>query len=202
MNSIVALDIETTGLDSQKDAIIEIGIVRFNGNRIEDEWSSLINPGRKIPPFITQLTGITDHMVLEAPPIHKLVPELQQFVGDLPILGHNVGFDLSFLRKNGLYKINETRDTYEVASVLLPDAGRYNLGALGQLLNIPLPASHRALDDARVTCAVYRSFDPSAADDLLSRITRVKIKSPGDSSICQDFLDSEIGFKPKAGCGG
>ncbi len=54
----------------------------------------------------------------------------------------------------------------------------------------------------RYPCAVYRSFDPSAADDLLSRITRVKIKSPGFSSVCQDFLDSEIGFKPKAGCGG
>ncbi len=176
MNSIVALDIETTGLDSQKDAIIEIGIVQFNGNRIEDEWSSLINPGRKIPPFITQLTGITDHMVLEAPPIHKLVPELQQFVGDLPILGHNVGFDLSFLRKNGLYKINETRDTYEVASVLLPDAGRYNLGALGQLLNIPLPASHRALDDARVTCAVYRSLYAIGMDlplHILAEIVRL-----------------------------
>jgi ATP-dependent DNA helicase DinG len=176
MNSIVALDIETTGLDSQKDAIIEIGIVRFNGNRIEDEWSSLVNPGRKIPPFITQLTGITDHMVLEAPPFHKLVPELQNFVGDLPILGHNVGFDLSFLRKNGLYKMNEARDTYEVASVLLPDAGRYNLGALGQLLNIPLPASHRALDDARVTCAVYRSLYEIGMDlplQILAEIVRL-----------------------------
>jgi DNA polymerase-3 subunit epsilon/ATP-dependent DNA helicase DinG len=176
MNSIVALDIETTGLDAQKDAIIEIGIVKFNDNRIEDEWSSLINPGRKIPPFITQLTGISDHMVLEAPPLQKLITELKNFVGDLPILGHNVGFDLSFLRKNGLYKINETRDTYEVASVLLPDAGRYNLGALGQYLNIPLPASHRALDDARVTCAVYRSLYEIGMDlplQLLAEIVRL-----------------------------
>ena len=158
MDSIVALDIETTGLDPQKDAIIEIGTVKFNGNRIEGEWSSLINPGRKIPPFITQLTGITDHMVLEAPSIQNVLTDLRQFVGDFSILGHNVGFDLSFLRKYGLFRGNDILDTYEIASVLLPSAGRYNLGALGQTLNIPLPASHRALDDARVTCAVYRSL--------------------------------------------
>ena len=176
MNSIVALDIETTGLDPQKDAIIEIGAVRFNDSRIEDEWSSLINPGRKIPPFITQLTGINDHMVLEAPPIQRVLPELRHFVGDLSILGHNVGFDLSFLRNYGLFRANENQDTYEIASVLLPAAGRYNLGALGQLLNIPLPASHRALDDARVTCAVYRSLYEIGLElplQLLAEIVRL-----------------------------
>jgi ATP-dependent DNA helicase DinG len=156
MRSIVAIDIETTGLDPQKDAIIEIGAVLFNNHRIEDEWSTLLNPGRKIPPFITQLTGINDHMVVESPPIQRIIPELRQFVGDFPILGHNVGFDLSFLRNYGLFRSNETLDTYEIASVLLPTSGRYNLGALGQVLNIPLPASHRALDDARVTSAAYR----------------------------------------------
>ena len=104
MTSIVALDIETTGLDAQTDAIIEIGAVRFNGKRIEGEWTSLINPGRKIPPFITQLTGITDQMILEAPPIRAVIADLRDFVGELPILGHNIGFDLSFLRKHGRFQ--------------------------------------------------------------------------------------------------
>ncbi len=176
MDSIVALDIETTGLDPVKDAIIEIGAVRFHGNRIEDEWASLINPGRKIPPFITQLTGITDHMVLEAPAIQEVLTSLRQFVGDLSILGHNVGFDLGFLRNFGLFRGNDTRDTYEIASVMLPSAGRYNLGALGQALSIPLPASHRALDDARVTCAVYRSLYEMGMElpiQLLAEIVRL-----------------------------
>ncbi|NJD59884.1 MAG: DEAD/DEAH box helicase, partial [Anaerolineae bacterium] len=158
MDSIVAIDIETTGLDPQKDSIIEIGAVRFSTSRIEDEWNSLINPGRKIPPFITQLTGINDHMVLEAPAIQNILPDLRSFVGDSPILGHNVGFDLAFLYRQGLFKANDQLDTYEIASVLLPTAGRYNLGSLGQQLNIPLRANHRALDDARVTSAVYRSL--------------------------------------------
>ena len=176
MESIVALDIETTGLDSQKDAIIEIGAVRFTTKRIEDEWSSLINPGRKIPSFITQLTGINDHMVLEAPSIQNVLPELRHFVGELAILGHNVGFDLSFLRKYGLFRGNNILDTYEIASVLLPSAGRYNLGALGQTLNIPFPASHRALDDARVTGEVYRSLYEIGMElpiQLLAEIVRL-----------------------------
>ncbi len=176
MDSIVALDIETTGLDPQKDAIIEIGAVRFNENRIEDEWSTLINPGRKIPPFITQLTGINDHMVLEAPSIQNVLTPLRQFAGEHPILGHNVGFDLAFLRKFGIFRGNEARDTYEIASVLLPTAGRYGLGALGHALQIPLQASHRALDDARVTCHVYRALYSLGLElpiQLLAEIVRL-----------------------------
>ena len=162
MSSIVAIDIETTGLDSQSDAIIEIGAVRFNGRRIEAEWSTLINPGRAIPGLITQLTGITNEMVRNAPPIRAVVQELADFVGDAPVLGHNVRFDLSFLQRYGLFELNEVLDTYELASVLMPDASRYNLGALGQLLGILLPADHRALDDARVTHAVYLQLSDKA----------------------------------------
>ncbi len=67
MHSIVAIDIETTGLDENRDSIIEIAAVKFKGSRIEDEWSSLINPNRHIPEFITGLTGIDDAMVRQAP---------------------------------------------------------------------------------------------------------------------------------------
>jgi ATP-dependent DNA helicase DinG len=156
MDSIVALDIETTGLDPQADAVLEIGVVRFNGRRVEGEWKTLINPGRPIPPFITQLTGINDQMVRQAPPIRAVLNDLQKFVGDAPVLGHNVRFDLSFLRKYKILGLNDSLDTYDLASVLMPSAERYNLGALGQALGVPLPATHRALDDARVTRAIYQ----------------------------------------------
>lgn len=155
MDSIVALDIETTGLDPEKDAIIEIGAVRFNDRRVEGEWSTLIHPGRTIPPFIVQLTGITDQMVLRAPPIQAVLADLVNFVGDSPILGHNVRFDLSFLRRNKIFKTNEGLDTYEMASVLLPSAGRYNLGALAQALRVPMVTTHRALHDARATQGIF-----------------------------------------------
>lgn len=155
MDSIVALDIETTGLDPEKDAIIEIGLVRFHDRRIEAEWSSLVNPGRRIPPFITQLTGITDQMVLQAPSLREVLPALIEFIGNLPVLGHNIRFDLSFLKRHGILRNNTVLDTYEMASVLCPNAGRYNLGALAQALGVPYPATHRALDDAHATRGIF-----------------------------------------------
>ncbi len=155
MPAIVALDIETTGLDPRKDRVIEIGAVRFNGSRVEDEFETLVNPGMVIPPFITQLTGINNEMVRKAPPLNAVIQDLADFVGDAPVLGHNIRFDLSFLQPHGILRENIALDTYELASVMMPMATRYNLGALGQQLGILLPATHRALDDSRVTHAVY-----------------------------------------------
>ncbi len=155
MLSIVALDIETTGLDPVHDAIIEIGAVRFNGNHVEGEWTSLINPNKVITPFIVQLTGITNDMVHDAPPIQAVIQQLADFVGDSPVLGHNVQFDLSFLRRYKILKTNPVIDTYELASVLLPTASRYNLGALSKQLGVLQPATHRALDDARATYHLF-----------------------------------------------
>ena len=176
MESLISLDIETTGLDPQKDTIIEIGAVLFNERRVEDEWTTLIHPGRRIPPFITQLTGISDQMILKAPPIQAVLSELSAFVGDRPVVGHNVGFDLAFLRRQGILKNNQALDTYELASVLMPDAGRYNLAALAQALNILLPATHRALDDARATRAVYQALYEQALElplHILAEIIRL-----------------------------
>ncbi len=191
MTSIVSLDIETTGLDPQKDAIIEIGAVRFNGQRVEDEWSTLINPGRHIPENITQLTGIDDSMVRAAPRIADVLQELVDFVGAAPVLGQNVRFDLGFLQRQRVLTLNPVVDTYELASVLLPTASRYNLGALGQLLGIPLPATHRALDDARVTHAVYERLMAMAVElpiDLLAEI--VRLGEPLDWDGNYAFLDA------------
>ncbi len=155
MTTLVSLDIETTGLDEERDSIIEIAAVRFNGKRKEDEFNTHINPGKHIPDFITGLTGIDDAMVRQAPRLRDIMPELKAFVGDAPIIGHNVKFDVGFLRKAGLFEYQQTIDTLELASVLLPTASRYNLGALGKQLGVPLPATHRALDDTLVTHACY-----------------------------------------------
>jgi len=155
MTTFVAFDIETTGLDSNLDAITEIGAVRFNERRVEDEWSTLVNPGRQIPEFITNLTGIDNAMVRGAPSFRDIAHEFEAFVGDAPVIGHNVRFDLGFVQKAGILKYNEVIDTYEMAAVLMPSASRYNLGSLGQQLGVLLPATHRALDDARVTQIVF-----------------------------------------------
>ncbi len=176
MTSLIAIDIETTGLDQNREAIIEVGAVKFNGRRVEDEFSTLLNPNRHIPEFITGLTGIDDAMVRQAPRMREIAHELEAFVGDAPVVGHNVRFDLGFLQQAGLFQFNEVIDTYELASVLMPSASRYNLGALGQQLGIPLPATHRALDDARVTHAVYVRLFEMAKElplDTLAEIVRL-----------------------------
>src|SRR3990172_7815408 len=174
--TLVALDLETTGLDAERDAIIEIGAIKFKGERVEGELSTLINPGRKIPPFVTQLTGITDAMVTNAPRLNAVLPELEEFVGDAPVIGHNVKFDLGFLRTRGVLRYNDALDTYDLASVLLPTAGRYNLGSLAKDLGVILPATHRALDDCKVTVAVYRALFQKALElplDVLAEIVNV-----------------------------
>lgn len=156
--SLVSLDIETTGLEPQQDKIIEIGAIRFKGNRVEGEFRTLVNPGCRVPPFITQLTGITDQMVRPAPSIREVIPDLNAFIGSSIIVGHNVQFDLAFLKQQNILALNDAIDTYEMAAVLLPRASRYNLGSLGQQLDIPFPGTHRALDDARLALEVFRKL--------------------------------------------
>ncbi|HEX9796153.1 MAG TPA: helicase C-terminal domain-containing protein [Anaerolineales bacterium] len=151
MRTICSLDLETSGLDPQRDAIIEVGVVRFRGDRIEDEFQTLVNPGRPLASFITELTGINDAMLANAPRINEVLPDLHTFVGDEPVLGHNIGFDLGFLQTHGLFQHNLPIDTYDLASVVLPSAGRYSLGSLASHLGVPVGTTHRALEDARIT---------------------------------------------------
>lgn len=155
MKTVIALDLETTGLDPERDAVIEIGVVRFEGERIEEEWSTLVNPGRPLPAFITQLTGINDDMLSEAPRLSQVLGRLESLVGDFPILGHSVAFDLAFLTRRGLFAFNDALDTFDLASVLLPSAPRYRLATLASTLGVPVRTSHRALQDAKTTHLVF-----------------------------------------------
>ena len=151
----VALDLETTGLNAERDAIIEIGCVKLEDGRITDEWSTLVNPGRPIPLGITQLTGISSADVAQAPPLALVGPPLLRFVGNLPIVGHNIGFDLGFLAQFDLFRQNLAIDTFDLATVLLPRQERYNLTTLAARFNITLADAHRALDDARASLHLF-----------------------------------------------
>ncbi len=175
MPSLVALDLETTGLDPRKDAIIEIGAVRFSGQREEAEFHSLINPGRPIPPEITHLTGINNEMVRNAPPLMAVLQQFVDFVGESPVIGHNIQFDLGFLLQANILQYVQAIDTFEMASVLMPLASRYNLGGLCQQLGIPLFNAHRALDDAKMTKNLFLRLYEKAENlpiDLIAEIVR------------------------------
>ena len=116
----VALDLETTGLDSRKDKVIEIGAVKFAGDRVLDTFQTFVNPKRRLSAFIRQLTGITQSDVSGAPEFSGVAARLTEFVGPSPIVGHNVGFDLGFLEAGGVTLANPRCDTYDLAFVLLP----------------------------------------------------------------------------------
>jgi DNA polymerase-3 subunit epsilon/ATP-dependent DNA helicase DinG len=193
--TLVALDIETTGLDADSDSIIEIGAVKFKGDRVEGEYSCLINPGRPLPAFITTLTGITEAMLVGQPRVGSALAELSDFVGECDVVGHNIKFDLAFLRKKGALRYNEGLDTFDLAAVLLPGAGRYSLHSLCNELGIPQPSRHRALEDARVTFRLYRALVRRAAElplDLLAEITRLgqEIESWGVGAAFDEAMQS------------
>ncbi len=196
MTSFVAIDIETTGLEADRDAVIEIGAVRFNERRVENEWTTLVNPGRHIPEFITGLTGIDDAMVRQAPKLRDVAHELDAFVGDAAVIGHNIRFDLGFLQKTGILRYNEVIDTYELAAVLLPSAPRYNLGSLGAQLGVLLPATHRALDDAKVTQVVFLRLLERARElpiDLIAEFVRLSEPLDWDARwVFQQVLASRL----------
>lgn len=145
----VALDLETTGLNPDRDAIFEIGLVRFRGNEIlEKPRSWLVNPGRPLPAYITQLTGVTNRDLASKPSLSAVLPEVWGFIGDYPVVAHNAPFDLAFLRRAGLNLTQPAIDTFELASILFPNASSYSLGALAKRLGIEAGEAHRAEADA------------------------------------------------------
>ncbi|NLX11920.1 MAG: DEAD/DEAH box helicase [Chloroflexi bacterium] len=154
-DAIVALDLETTGLNKDEDAIIEIGAARFQDGELLDTFSYLINPGRNIPDKITALTGIRTEDLLDAPRINDVLPDLRRFIGTSPVVGHRIDFDLGFLNQYRVAQTNLAIDTYDLASVMLPTTPRYNLNHLTGLLNLELEQAHRALHDAIATGQLY-----------------------------------------------
>ena len=150
----VALDVETTGLSPDDDAIIEVGAVRFRGAETLDTFHSLVNPNRKLGAFIRRYTGIAQEEVDAAPPFSKIAGRLETFVGGLPIVGHSVDFDLAFLAARGVRLTNPRADTLELAYVLKP-SWEYSLEKVATALGLSHDRPHRALSDAEVTSRIF-----------------------------------------------
>ena len=151
----VALDLETTGLSSANDEIIEIGAVRFQGPDILDTFQTFVDPGRRLSDFIVRYTGITQPEVDGAPVFSRVAGELATFIGSSPIVGHNIAFDLDFLGKKGLRLANPRSDTWDIAFILFPGLSEYALGSLAKWLDVSHPRPHRATDDALATMGVF-----------------------------------------------
>src|SRR5579863_5067486 len=141
----VALDLETTGLNAEQDAIVEVAAIKFQGNTVLERFETLVTPGRSLPFRVQRLTGITPQQLAGAPQFESIARQLQQFLGDYPIVGHSIPFDVSFLRRRGLVRSNPLIDTFELATVLLPSLPSYNLGQVAQALNVTVSPGHIAL---------------------------------------------------------
>lgn len=161
INTYISIDLETTGLHPKQDRIIEIGAVKVVEGRIEDTFSSFVNPGRKLEDRIVELTGITDNDLAEAPFIEEIFPKLEHFLGELPFVGHSILFDYSFLKK---VAVNMNRpfekdaiDTLKIARKYLDQLEHRNLDYLCEYYGIPHHA-HRALQDAEATSTLYQKL--------------------------------------------
>ena len=187
--TFVAVDVETTGLSPQKDAIIEIGAVRFCDGEIVDTFATFVNPGRPIPIFIQQLTNISDRDVAGAPAMERVLPELLAFVDSsvYGVVGHNVGFDLGFLEANGANFHRPRLDTHELATILLPNQPSYNLGELCNSLDIRLDDAHRANADAAATAQLFMRLI-ERLDQLPLQILQILVQSSAGSDWSLRFL--------------
>jgi len=167
--TFVVLDLETSGASPKTgSAITEIGAVKVCGGQVLSTFKTFVNPGTSLPPFITELTGITDEMLVDAPPIESVLPLLFEFLGSertTVFVAHNAPFDLSFLKASAAlhgYSWPNFRviDTVKAARFVLTkdDVQNYQLGTLALYFRTEIAPSHRALDDALATVDVLHGI--------------------------------------------
>ncbi len=152
----VALDLETTGLHADQDAILEVAAIKFQGKDVIDTFETFVSPGRPVPYRVQRLTGIKPEHLVGAPSFETIAKKLQFFLGELPIVGHSIPFDVNFLQRRGLARNNPLVDTFELATVLLPSLASYNLGQVAESLGIVVPDDrHRAMVDTVLAKDVF-----------------------------------------------
>jgi len=161
-DTCVVFDIETTGFGPVNDQIIEIGAVKVQDGKIVDKYSTFINPDVPIPYHITQLTSITDEMVMNSPMIDVILPEFLEFCKDSILVAHNASFDVGFITKKAEFLGIKTDftvvDTVGMARLLLPHLSRFKLNTISKELGISLENHHRAVDDAGATAEIFVKF--------------------------------------------
>ncbi len=150
----ISLDLETTGLNPDTDEIIEIGAIKFKGEKVIDTFHSVVNPQRPLPYRIQLLCGIAQAELDTAPPFSDISGTLLSFLDNNPIVGHNVSFDLGFLARKGIKPSSATYDTWELATILLFQLSDYSLTSVTKHLGLSSP-NHRALPDATATKELF-----------------------------------------------
>lgn len=167
--TFICFDIETTGLSANRDKITEIGAVKVENGQITDTFSTFANPGMPIPAKITELTGITDAMVKDAPSQSEAVSAFLEFAGDNVLVAHNAPFDTSFIRRaceNMNREYNYTSiDTVAISRAILTDIKNCKLDTVAKYLRLGDFNHHRATDDAEMLARIFINLCTRLKDD-------------------------------------
>ncbi|NOX88529.1 MAG: DEAD/DEAH box helicase [Calditrichaeota bacterium] len=212
LGTFVVVDLETTGLDPEKDRIIEIGAIKFVEGKEAEVYEQLVNPGIPIPNFIITLTGIKEQDVRDKPSIEEVFPHFLQFLGDAAIVGQQVNFDASFIEyqfrraKNDFerwedtfqrfkYVTNLRIDTLFIARIFMPFLDSFKLASLAKEFDYDLDRAHRAVDDARATGHVFLELlDRALAADNQILVNIINLLYP-TSRRAKSFFVPVLKFK-------
>lgn len=157
----VVFDLETTGISSSYDEVVEISAIKVDHHKIVSEFTTLVNPKRTIPYNASQVNGITDDMVKDAPVMEIALAGFFEYVGNYVLVGHNIHtFDMKFIYRDceryfGKIPKNDYIDTLKLARFCLPELKHYKLTDLATYYGISTRGAHRALNDCRMNQAVY-----------------------------------------------
>ncbi len=178
----IALDLEATGMQPDRDEVIEIGAVKFSDGQVLGRWESFVRPQQPVPYKVTQLTGISTSDVARAPRVSEIAPAFIRFVGDSPIIGQSVELDMAMLVRAGIRLKNVLWDTFELATLLVPEAAVYNLRSVAKKLGVDpeTDRAHRALADAELTMRVFQALRERIEDipmEALGDITKATSRS-------------------------
>ncbi len=170
-SDFVVFDLETTGAKTPPCRVTEIGAYRVSGGAVTEEFHTLVNPETPIPLFISQLTGITDRMVKNAPKFRQIAADFLDFIGDSVLVAHNAHFDVRFLnheigRIYADYRVaNPHLCTVQLSRKLLPQIENHRLKTVAEFYSVPLVNHHRAAEDALATAQIFINL----LEDLKSR---------------------------------
>lgn len=179
-NDYICIDLETTGLSVKKREIIEFAAIRVKNGKIVESMQTLIRPKFKLEEKVTKLTGITDDMLMDKPYIDEVLADLINFIGKDILLGHNILFDYSFLKKAAIdLNINfgaKGIDTFHICKYLLPNDISKSLESACRYYDINVDLSHRAYADAYNTHLLYQKLILLEACDKIFEARQLKFK--------------------------
>jgi len=179
LDDFISFDLETTGLNPDKDKITEIAACRFINGEFTEEFTTLINPGIPIPKNITALTGITNKMVEDAPSINDALPDFMKFIGSTPLVAQNINFDYNFINKNlqgsnSPFSEIPLYDTLSLARGFIYFYNSFSLGSLCDYYGIKIENAHRASADALCTGKLFVYLLQEALSKPLTLIQRIE----------------------------